>query len=335
LLLLLALLAVPAASQASKTHKPAAKKSASTFQVGIQDAAPQMFQSPLFKQLRTRITRYIAPYDAAVSKQDFYNARAYILNAQAQGIQVLVAFYHSRRGRSALKNPSVATYTKDVKLFVKDFPQIKYYQPWDEANRGNIRGLLASPSASQAAAYYVALRKVLAKCRGCINVGLDVLDAQSIRPTLTYISQFKSAVRRLRAPLPSTWGLHNYSDTNRFSSSRTRAVLAAVPGNVWLTETGGIVNFPPSFPNKNGSGVSRASKALSFMFRLAKSNPRIKRLYIFNWSAGNPNERFDAGLLDKSGKPRSGYLVVCSYFRAKTCTSARLKKAGYPVDTKR
>jgi hypothetical protein len=119
--------------------------------------------------------------------------------------------------------------------------------------------------------------------------------------------------------MPSLWGLHNYSDTNRFSSSRTRAILAIVPGQVWLTETGGIVQFGGAFPNKKGSGLTRAARALSFMFHIAGSNSRIKRLYIFQWSGATEAARFDAGLMDPGYNPRPGYVVVCKQLHAASC----------------
>jgi hypothetical protein len=46
------------------------------------------------------------------------------------------------------------------------------------------------------------------------------------------------------------------------------------------------------------------------MFRLARSNPRIKRLYIYQWTGAARNARFDAGLIDPHGKPRPAYYVV-------------------------
>ncbi len=58
---------------------------------------------------------------------------------------MLVAFYHSEH--TPTKLPSVATYQQDVAKFVKDFPHVRQYQSWDEANRGNIAHVLASPSA--------------------------------------------------------------------------------------------------------------------------------------------------------------------------------------------
>ena len=39
------------------------------------------------------------------------------------------------------------------------------------------------------------------------------------------------------------WGLHNYKDVNRHQSKGLTNVLKTVPGEVWLTETGGITTF--------------------------------------------------------------------------------------------
>jgi hypothetical protein len=227
-----------------------------------------------------------------------------------------VAFYHSEYKPSSLRLPSVATYQRDVQRFIKLFPHVHDYQAYNEANRGNIPGVLASPSAALAAQYYRALRSV---CHGCTVVGLDMLDAQNSAPTLRYIAEFKYEVAHLHATMPGVWGLHNYSDTNRRSSSRTRAVLAAVPGQVWLTETGGIVKFGGAFPNVHGAGLRRAASSLSFMFSLAGSSSRITRLYIYDWSGGTAATRFDAGLTDFHHVPRPGYVVVCRKLHATGC----------------
>jgi hypothetical protein len=176
----------------------------------------------------------------------------------------------------------------------------------------------SSPSASASALYYQALRRV---CHGCTIVGLDVLDAANVSPTLRYIEAFKRAVRRLHTPLPSVWGLHNYSDTNRFSSIRTRLVARAISGQLWLTETGGIVKLGNSFTNNRGSGLRRAARAIKFMFGLAASTSKITRLYIFQWTGASSRARFDAGLTDVHYKPREGYIVVCRTLKAARCSA--------------
>lgn len=315
-----ALVLASAAGASSEAAAPRAH-AASFFFTGIGDEQAQMFGDSDWQRLHTKIARYIAPYDAAVRPFSRSQAAAWIRAAEAQHQRVLVAFYHSEYKPDSLRMPSVATYQRDVQRFVKMFPHVHEYEAYNEANRGNIPGVLASPSPALDAQYYRALRSV---CRGCTVVGADVLDAQNIAPTLRYLAEFKHQVALLHTTMPSVWGLHNYSDTNRHSSSRTRAVLAAVPGQVWLTETGGVVKFGGAFPNVHGSGLRRAASALSFMFSLAGIEPRITRLYIYDWTGGNSSTRFDAGLTDAHHIPRPGYVVVCRKLRAAGCGNVKI-----------
>jgi hypothetical protein len=270
---------------------------------GVGDNNPNMFASPFYKALDTQISRYVAPYNVADTPADLAAVRTWVQAAHTSGIQPLIAFYHAR-GRAGTHQPSVAAYTKEIKKFFKLFPEIKTYTPWNEANRGNVvvsgGASFHSPSAKLSAQYYLAMRSA---CPGCKIVGLDVLDGQKIGPTISYIRAFQ---RYAKGRLPTIWGLHNYSDTNRYRSTGTKAVLAAVKGQVWLTETGGLVQFGGAFPYS----LSRAAKAINYMFKLAASNSRIARLYIYNWYGGTSETRFDAGLVDLYGAPRPGYYAV-------------------------
>jgi len=315
-LLLCAVLAVAGVAGQADATRRAPARAASSIQVGIGDEHPEMFGDQNWKRLHTSIARYIAPYDTVVRPYSLSQATAWIHAAEAQHLRVLVAFYHSEYRPFIERMPSVAVYQRDVQRFVKLFPHVHEYESWNEANRGNVPGAFASPSAVQSAQYYQALKRV---CHSCTVVGLDALDAPNVGPTLNYIAEFKHEIARLHTTMPSVWGLHNYSDTNRHSSERTRAVLAAVPGTVWLTETGGIVKFGGAFPNVRGSGLRRAAGALSFMFSLARTSQRITRLYIFDWTGGTAATRFDAGLTDARNHPRLGYVVVCLKLHASGC----------------
>jgi hypothetical protein len=303
------------AAASGHASSPPARASSSTYMVGVGDEQAEMFSNPLWQQLHTRIARYIAPYDAAVHPDSLARARAWIKAAEAQHIQILVAFYHSEHSPTRL--PSVAQYKHDVQKFVKLFPNVKQYQSWDESNRGNVPGAFSSPSAVAAAQYYQALLRV---CTHCTVIGLDVLDAASIGPTLTYISEFRHEIGKLQTVMPKIWGLHDYSDINRLESWRTREISRAFGGGqVWLTETGGIVQFGGSFTNVHGSGLSRAAKVIKYMFGVAGSESQIKRLYIYDWTGGVTSTRFDAGLMDTHDKPRLGYVAVCKQLHAAKC----------------
>jgi hypothetical protein len=281
-------------------------------QTGIGDNNPKMFGSPYYRALNTTISRYVAPYDVADRPGDLAVVNAWITAAEAQHVQPLIAFYHSRLRPNQL--PSVARYTLEIKRFIALYPQITAYSAWNEANRGTVtapgESSIRGPSPSQSASYYLALKGA---CARCTIVGLDVLDSTNVASTIRYIHAFQ---RDVHGHLPSIWGLHNYSDTNRFRNAGTKAVLAAVRGQLWLTETGGVVKFGSEFPNRNGSGLERAKRALAYAFKLAQSNRRIMRLYIFDWFGVARTARFDAGLMDSRGKPRPSYAVVRRYLTA-------------------
>ncbi len=304
----------------TNAHAARAHSAASSYLTGIGDEQHEMFSNPLWKQLHTKIARYIAPWDAAARPYSLSQARAWIHAAEAQHQQVLVAFYHSEY--TPTKMPSVALYQHDVQKFIKLFPHVKQYQPWDETNRGNVPHAFSSPSPVAAAKYYQALLRV---CKGCTVVGLDVLDQEDISPTLRYISEFKHEIGVLKTVMPKIWGLHNYSDINRLQSFRTHELSKALGGQVWLTETGGIVKFVGQFTNVHGSGLTRAAKVLKYMFSVAASTPQVKRLYIFDWTGGVSSTRFDAGLMDHLDRPRPGYVVVCRQLHAAKCNVKTVK----------
>jgi hypothetical protein len=291
-----------------------ARASSSSLLTGIGDDQAEMFADPHWQRLHTRIARYVAPYDAITRPYSLRLASEWIHAAEAAHVQVLVAFYHSEY--TPTKLPSVSSYKADVGAFVKLFPHVRQYESYDESNRGNVPGAFSSPSAALAAQYYQALIRV---CSGCSVIGLDVLDANVISPTLRYISEFKREISRLETVVPTIWGLHDYSDVNRLESWRTHEIVRALGGQVWLTETGGIVKLAGSFPNEDGSGLTRAAKVLHYTFALARSVPQIKRLYLYDWSGAAANARFDAGLTDVHHVPRPGYFVVCHELHAAHC----------------
>jgi hypothetical protein len=289
--------------------------------VGVGDENPSMFTSTSYEALHVKVARYFTAYDVASGNDPAALAylTAWLAAAQAAGVQPLIAFYHNDSSPKSM--PSVATYKKDMQDFVAMFPQVKVLTAWNEENRGNVRAPndnYDSPTPKQAAQYYIALKQV---CPSCTIVGLDVLDSTDTGATLNYINQFKQDVGPKH--MPRIWGLHNYSETNRFEDSGTRAMLGDVPGQVWLTETGGLAEFKPSFP----FSIKRQTKATRYMFSLADSSSRITRLYIYSWfGAAGKNGGFDAGLTNAAGDPRPAYCVVYEHVRGmKHCPYTTVK----------
>jgi hypothetical protein len=262
------------------------------YRVAISDQSAATFGHPAFRELRIWHARLIVPWD--FYRVGFQRAEtdAWLRAARAARVRPFVTFAHSRV--HPRKRPSVRQFRRTVSTFRRLYPWVREFAPWNEANH---RSQPTYRRPRWAARYYNVLRT---KCRRrCTLVALDVLD----QPGMTrYVRAFKRHARGR----PRLWGLHNYGDTNRYRRSGTRAMLRTVRGSIWLTETGGIVKFANVFRYSE----RRAARATSYMFRLARSYRRIKRLYIYSWWGERRGARFDAGLVDPDGSPRRAYRVV-------------------------
>ena len=292
-LALLVALAVPAAAGAKLI-------------VGISDQNASTFSDPLYRSAHLTIARYVVPFDVTSDRGQRVRWESWLGAARAAHQKVLVSFEHSRRSRRlAGKLPSASAYRKALTAFKKRYgAKVSDISPWNEvdrkyvASRGEGQPTWNKPTV--VATYYGIARKVFA---GKHIVALDILDQANPAYAIGYVTKFRAAVRKQHLAAPSIWGLHPYSDINRFSTTRTRRLLGAMRGGqVWLTEASGIVQFGSGFP----FSTSRAAAANRCMFTIAKL-PRIKRLYVFGWAAGGT---FDSGLLNADGSPRPGYAVV-------------------------
>ena len=167
---------------------------------------------------------------------------------------------------------------------------MRVYAAWNEINHD---GQPTHDHPERAAEYYNVVKE---ECRGCLVVAGDVLD----QPGMTrYLRRYRSHVDGE----PQAWGLHNYTDSNRFRSSGLRAMLGAVKGEIWLTETGGLVQLAERLPRDE----QRAARAVAYTFRLARKHPRVTRLYLYNWTGSDAKARFDSGLIAPDGTARPSY----------------------------
>ena len=268
--------------------------------IGISDNQPATFDDPNFQVLRLRYARLVSPWNAIFTEPKRLDT--WLQAARFHGARPLISFEHTRGqqcpGRKC-KGPSRGQFTRAWNAFHKKYPWVKDISPWNEVNSST------QPTGTRpdlAATYYNVVR---ANCRGCTIVAADLLDASNIR-------RYSAAFLTKAKGTPRLWGLHNYTDTNRFRSRGTTALLQTVKGQVWLTETGGVVRFVTqkgkvALPKSE----SRAKKAMDYMFRLAEANAaRIKRIYVYQWKVNNPFDRFDAGVVRPDGKPRPSYNVL-------------------------
>jgi hypothetical protein len=310
LLSLLLALAAPASA-------PAALK------LGIAENQPDLFADPLFHDLGVKYARVVVSYDVMTSGDDeLQRVTDYLTGAHNAGVEPLVTFEHARgaaeicnrrkhRRKRQCRLPSARQYQRQFKRFRKAFPLVRAYVAWNEINHFT-QPTYRNPKA--AARFANIARR---NCRGCKIVVADILDradkARAKKPryrsTLRYIKRFRKALKGPRRYC----GLHNYSDTNRFRDRGTKQIIKALKcREIWLTETGGIYRFRSSGLKQSASRQKRATK---YMFRLAKRNKRVKRLYVYTWF-GAVTPRFDAGLV-AHGKPRPAYYEFKRRLRAR------------------
>ena len=299
LALLLALLVVPTAE--------------AKLRVGVGDQSAAMFDSARWQSLKLKRTRYLVPWDW--TKQDWQRAEVehYMNRARAARQQVLVTFTSARgcwsRGRYSrskrCRAPSARAYKKSFAKFDNEFPWVRTYSAWNEVNHAS-QPTYRRPGL--AVRYYEVLRK-LARRRAFKLMAVDILDIPNMA---AYLRVFLSKAKGK----PRLWGLHNYQDVNYRTSADTRLMLSIVPGEVWLTETGGIVKF-----GRLKYSPSRAAARTKWMFQLANRydtrqrglRSKVTQLFVYNWFGVQRTARFDAGLVTAKGKPRKAYSVFARY----------------------
>jgi hypothetical protein len=272
------------------------------YRVGLSEQDARVFSQPAWQSLGLKRVRYIVPWDYAKEPSQAAEVNGFLAAARAANQDVLLMFTARRgcwNGRTyskskACKAPSKSAYKKAVSDFRRSHSWIKTYAPWNEANHVS-QPIAKSPK--KAAEYYSVMRSVCgSKCK---VMAADVLDQSTVKKWLTDFIRYSKNKGRI-------WGLHNYKDVNRRQSKGLTTVLKTVPGEVWLTETGGITTFAPDFPTSD----SRAAASTKYMFTLADRfdskkkgyKSKLTRLYVYRWFGEEGN--WDSGLVDPDGTPR-------------------------------
>jgi hypothetical protein len=148
---------------------------------------------------------------------------------------------------------------------------------------------------------------VARNCPGCRVVAADVLDVSGMTG---WVRRFQ----RHATVTPRIWGLHNYGDTNGLGTSGTRALLAITRGQVWFTETGGLVvrrEYAGATVKREFRYSQRhAAQATRHALRLACLSPRIRRVYLYHWQAPARVTNWDSAFLGPRGTPRPAYRTL-------------------------
>ena len=212
-----------------------------------------------------------------------------------------MAFGHAWGGKARNQLPASRPTRRAFDALQRSFPWVRNYTAWNEANH------CSQPTChkpERAAAFYDVIRS---GCPRCTVVAGDVLDQPNM---VSWLHRFRRAARHK----PTLWGMHNYLDANRLRTTGTRRMLKAVKGRVWITETGGLVYrkhyraqiaFPESAPH--------AAQVTRFLFKFADTQPRLRRIYLYQWNANSLLQTWDSGLIDSFNNTRPAFDELARY----------------------
>ncbi|HMJ02884.1 MAG TPA: hypothetical protein VK506_08075 [Conexibacter sp.] len=282
--------------------------------VGIADQNATFFDNAYLQQLAPTRTRYITPYDSVFKDREMVDA--WMGAARDAGMEVVVAFNPPAGMRcpnigraKGCKPVSAAAYRRAFRAFRARYPWVRMYQPWNEVNN------LTQPTARYPEAVVTYYQIAKANCRGCTVLGADLQDLPNL---VSYATKVMDTFRRRRVRMPQLWGLHNYTDINRFIKDRNsslRRVSRLLPGKIWLTETAGLFRFQPQNARQSfRPDLQRQKRAMEAIFKQANLYRRkVARVYLYQWFASPPTNRWDSAVLDVHGQPRPVYSVLERY----------------------
>jgi hypothetical protein len=277
--------------------------------IGIGEQKVGMFSDPRWQRLDLRHVRYIAPWDALNDPRQRRLLDDWMAAARKADARVLLGFERSLRSRRLARTlPSAREFEREFVRFRSRYPEVRDWIVWNEANHPLS---LTANRPRRAAQFFDAVAR---NCARCNVVAADVLDVSGME---SWVSRF----RRHAYMRPRIWGLHNYVDANRFTSTGTRALLAATgSGSVWFTETGGQVlrreyNRRGRVTREFRYPRKRAARSTLHAIRLARLSRRIQRVYLYHWRAPFPVTNWDSALIGPRGDARPSYHALKRYLR--------------------
>jgi hypothetical protein len=291
--------------------------SASALVVGIADQKPDMFSDPVFEKLGVSRARLAVSWDAMEHAWEREEVDAWLDEAQAARVAPLIGFGHSRTNRRQLPKP--ARFKYNFRQFRERYPWVTTFATWNEANHC---GQPTCHRPQLVAAYYRALRS---ECPECTILAAETLDMPNM-------ASWVDAFQKYLGPrdVPRYWGLHNYIDANRMRTSGTRTMIKHAKGQIWFTETGGIVDRRNRVKVGFPESASHAARATRWVFdELVPLSRRITRVYLYHWNAVR-GDNWDSGLIDARGRARPALQVVRTVLRASQARERRRALATAP-----
>jgi hypothetical protein len=268
--------------------------------VGIGDQKTDMFSDARFQALDIHNSRLLVGWDSLTSASQRAGLDRWMFAAHVAGVEPLVSFAHSLLPNRRRVLPTPERMQREFIRFRARYPWVKTFATWNE---GNHCGEPVCHRPELVAAYYNAERRV---CPSCTILAAEVLDQPGM---VAWINTFERKARgdaRRRI-----WGIHNYVDANRLRTIGTRRLLAHTRGQVWFTETGGIVyrrnRSHITFPESK----AHAAIATRWLFRkLIPLSSRITRVYLYNWNSPAKRQTWDSAFINPHGQERPAFTVL-------------------------
>lgn len=290
-LLALLALAVPAGA-AARSHRAKAPVRRPVA-LGVADQKPDLFTDPRFLALGVKRARRAIAWDALTSPWQTAELDAWMNAARAAGVSPLLTFDRSRLDGRTRVLPTSAQLLDQFRALRARYPWAREFSAFNEPNFLGLRP-------ETIAGYYRVMRR---SCPSCTILGADLLDLPS---TPAWVRRFVRV-----AGQPKVWGFHNYVTANRFQTSRTRALLQATTGQLWLTETGGLVARRNRSLIPLPEGPTHAAEVTRFILGpLAALSPRITRAYLYQWDASSSTDTWDSAFVGPDGKARPALGVL-------------------------
>ena len=284
-----------------------APTAASAVTIGVADQRSLFLTNSSFQRTLIGHARILVAWDAMTIDAQRAELDTWFAAAQAAGVTPLVTFGKSRAHPDDLPTPE--RYAAVVRAFRARYPRVREFSTWNEANSCGER---TCRRARLVAAYY---RRLRIACPGCTLLASDLVDQPNA-------GEWAREFRRAATVQPTRWGLHNYLDVNRYTTSYTRQVLAATQGQLWLTETGGLVDRNNASTTPIPQGFTHAAMATDFLLRtMRRLSGRIQRIYVYNWVANAPGFSWDSGIVNHRFGERRSYRVLRDWL-------SRLARAG-------
>jgi hypothetical protein len=330
LLATLTLLATGVALTPRSARAGGAARLAGIVPFGVGDENPTLFEDPRLRWLGVRYARLIVPWDVMRDPRQLERASRWLANARIAGVEPLVSFNQSASHPKTL--PGVAGYAKAVRAFMRAFPWVSHYQPWNEENEA---GEPTSRSPARAAAFFNWLARA---CSSCTVTAADLLDGPSM---YGWLRRFLTHARH-----PRIWGFHPYLELAYGGHDQLSALTRLVQGQIWLTEAGlpvwRFVRVAGQFRYIDAQGQIRAARRLLALLRLTG---RVARVYYYQWRASTPLSAsraryshhrhvivtWDSGLLNPDCSPRPAFAIIARALGRRAGAVPKVRRADHSM----